>query len=557
MAALQETPILIVGGGPIGLGFALDLAWRGQRCLLVEKTDGSIRHSKMGGIAYRTMEFCRRWGIVEEVEQAGFPVTFSGSQVFCTSLTGLHIATSHYPSIRDQDLTPYSPEKHRRLPQIFFNPMMARIVARTKQVEQQYMTELLSLEQDETGVTATVRDLKTGDEPLIRARYVVGCDGAGSTIRRLMGVKMAGEPVLSYSTGIYLTVSNLFDQHRLPIGERYNFVGPEGLWASMVTVDGDARWRLTLNGSKERIEAEDFDADYWVRRAFGSDDIKYEITDILPWRRGQLVAERYRNGRIFLAGDSAHIMGPNGGYGMNTGMQDAVDLSWKLDATLRGWAGDHLLDSYDAERRPIGRRNVDAAANNFHRSTAKPDPRLAAELFDEGVKGDKVRRILGERLQVETRAQWERLGVLLGYRYENSPICVADGTPAPPDDPVDYVPTSRPGHRAPHAWLGRDRSILDLFGKGFVLLRFADIDVSSLVAAFEGRKVPLTVHTFDEPELAELYERNLVLVRPDDHVAWRGQEVPADPVALVDIVRGSVAANDIVGQTGGWRRTVR
>ena len=205
---------------------------------------------------------------------------------------------------------------------------------------------------------------------------------------------------------------------------------------------------------------------------------------------------------------------------------------------LRGWGGNDLLETYDAERKPAGWRNVNAAADNFQRLITEMD---FSQVNDAKASGDQARRVLGAQLKEATRREWEVTGVALGYRYENSPICVADGTPPTPDDSITYVPTARPGHRAPHAYLPDGRSTLDLFGRGYVLLDFgADAgDVDSLDRAARSQRVPLAVIPIADGKIAELYERKLVLVRPDGHVAWRADELERNPHQLIDIVRGA------------------
>jgi hypothetical protein len=249
------------------------------------------------------------------------------------------------------------------------------------------------------------------------------------------------------------------------------------------------------------------------------------------------VAERYGEGRVFMAGDAVHMLSPTGAFGMNTGIQDAVDLSWKLAATLQGWGGDQLLASYDAERRPVGDRNVREAAANFRRMTS---PRPGPIILEPTPDGDRFRKKLGVEFAEIMRHEWFTLGVHLGYRYDTSPICWPDGTAAPPDDPNRYGPSASPGCRAPHVWLEAGRSTLDLFGKTFALLGFgADpADVAKIVAAAERRGLPLSFTAIDHKSAADLYERKLVLVRPDGHVAWRGDRAPDDPLAVIDRVRG-------------------
>jgi hypothetical protein len=274
-----------------------------------------------------------------------------------------------------------------------------------------------------------------------------------------------------------------------------------------------------------------------IRRAVGI-YFDYEILTVLPWVRRELMADRFRDGRGFILGDAAHAMSPTGGFGMNTGLGDAVDLSWKLAAVLEGWGGAALLDSYEIERRPVGARNVAEASRNLRRMLA---PRHNPALLDDSREGARVRQEVGREFSDSMRHEWFTLGMHLGYRYEASPICWPDGTDAPADDPKTYVPTARPGHRAPHAWLADGRSTLDLFGRGFALLDLgADAaDVAALREAAQQRNMPLQVARIDEPHVLALYERRLLLVRPDGHVAWRDDRAPAEPARMIDCVRGA------------------
>jgi FAD binding domain/Aromatic-ring hydroxylase, C-terminal len=257
--------------------------------------------------------------------------------------------------------------------------------------------------------------------------------------------------------------------------------------------------------------------------------------------RRRMVADRYGQGRVFIAGDAAHVMPPNGGLGMNTGIGDAADLGWKLAAMHHGWGGAHLLASYEAERRPVGVRQCDEAMRNFERYGTR---RAVPGVLDETEQGAKVRAELGRRLSSGNRLAWENpLHTHLGYRYDGSPLCVPDGRPpAEPEDARDYRQSSHPGGRAPHAWLADGRSTLDLFGRGFTLLRFgrAPLDLAPLARAAMERGVPLEIVSLDDPGISALYERRLVLVRPDGHVAWRGDRLPDDAPELIDRVRGAI-----------------
>jgi hypothetical protein len=256
------------------------------------------------------------------------------------------------------------------------------------------------------------------------------------------------------------------------------------------------------------------------------------------WKRRSVVAERYGKGRVFLAGDAVHQLSPTGALGMNSGVGDAVDLGWKLAAVLQGWGGANLLASYDAERRPIGVRNVGAATRFY--TTNEAFGRGNTGLDEDTAEAAAQRARLGEQLVHRVGEEFRTNGLQLGYRYEDSPICVADGTAPTPDTAATYEPTARPGHRAPHVWLGDDRTTLDLFGRGFALLRFRGATgTAAIEAAARTRGVPLQVTDIDNADAADLYERRLALVRPDGHVAWRADAEPADALALIDKVRGA------------------
>jgi FAD binding domain len=257
--------------------------------------------------------------------------------------------------------------------------------------------------------------------------------------------------------------------------------------------------------------------------------------------RRELVADSYGTDRVFIAGDAAHLMSPTGGFGMNTGIQDAVDLGWKLAAAVGGWAGSDLLRSYEIERRPVAVRNVTEASSNLGRMLATRQRIPPPEIFQAGRAGDAARADYGRWFTETMRHEWFTVGFHLGYRYDGSPIVVPDGTPAPPLPTSSYVQTARPGARAPHAWLPDGRSTLDLFGRGFVLLRFGPDapDGNGVARAAAEAGVPLDVVALDLPEVSELYQRRLVLVRPDGHVAWRADSPPADARRLIEVVRGA------------------
>jgi 2-polyprenyl-6-methoxyphenol hydroxylase-like FAD-dependent oxidoreductase len=547
-----ETPVLIVGGGPVGLTLALDLAIRGVRSTLVEREPGTAVEllAKAGTLNERTLEYCRWLGISGAIASVGFPDDYPRDTVYCTALNGFVLGRDYRPSTNDRAPAPESPEILRKCPQFLFDPLLAKAVQERGLSQILYSTSWRAGTQHADGVTSTLAVGQAGgDEHAIvaRSKYLVACDGAGSAVRRAAGIPFEGKQ-LDYSVSAMIEVEHLEDYHPLGRAERYMFVGTEGTWANLTAVDGRTLWRLTLVGSEERLAPERLDFDAIMRRAMGNDRGKWTVRRVMPWRRSQFTADRFNEGRILLAGDAAHTTSPTGGHGLNTGIGDVSDLGWMLDALLRGWGGDQLLAAYNAERRPVAIRNGTSSTKNYGAWVQAVGRDL---VLDDTPEGEAQRRAVGEQMNAMLANEWHSFGVAMGYRYDTSPIVIPDGTPPTPDEPGNYVQTARPGHRAPHAWLADGRSTIDLFGDGFTLLRlgFAG-DVTPLTAAAADHGVPLRVVALDDPAIARLYERQLVLVRPDGMVAWRADTLPDDVAALVATVTGNIPVTAATASSG-------
>ena len=538
-----ETPVLIAGGGPVGLALALDLATRGIASTLVERDAGTAVEllAKAGTLNERTMEYCRRLGISDAVANIGFPDDHPRDTVYCTALNGFVLGRDFRPSTKERIPAPESPEILRKCPQFRFDPLLAQAVKERDLTRIMYGTSWQDASQDASGVTSTLTT-EHADRPVqIRSQYLVACDGAGSAVRRALSIPFEGKQ-LDYSVSAMIEVDHLEDYHPLGRAERYMFIGTEGTWANLTAVDGRKLWRLSMVGSEERLAPERLDFDVIMRRAMGNDRGQWTVRRVMPWRRSQFTAERFAAGRIALAGDAAHTTSPTGGHGLNTGLGDVSDLGWMLDALIRGWGGDQLLPAYNAERRPVAIRNGTSSTQNYGAWVRAVGREL---VLDDTPEGEAQRRAVGDQMNAMLAQEWHSFGVAMGYRYDTSPIICPDGTPPTPDDPSEYVQTARPGHRAPHAWLPDGRSTLDLFGAGFTLLRLdpaADVAPLADAGAPADISLPLNVVTIDDPQIARLYERPLVLVRPDGMVAWRGDTLPDDIAALIATVTGNSPA---------------
>jgi len=537
-AARKRVPVLIAGAGPVGLSLAIELAYRGIRCLVVEQTDGSVEFPTTNLANTRTCEHLRRWGIADRMRfESDYPTDYPRNYLFVTRMNGHLIARFDHPANgAPNSRSPYSPEGRLWISKPYFDPVLRTHAATLQTVEFRYNTAFESFEQDGQRVTATIAATKGARAESIEADYLVGCDGGRSNIRRALEIKYEGV----FSQGMNVAVlfrSPLLEHIDHGPAVQYQIINSQ-INGAIAAVDGKQLWRLNVRNVKQE-QLDSFDAPQKLRYALGG-DIPFELLAVRPWTGHCVVAERYQQGRVFLAGDAAHLNWPAGGFGMNTGVGDAVDIGWKLAAVLQGWGGDHLLESYTAERKPIAMINVNEAAEmraNFDNQT--PFSPQIEEDSDEG----KQLRAKARAAIMRTRAkefQHDSAGIELGYRYENSPICVADGTPAPPLDHGLYVPSTWPGARAPHVWLKDGRSTLDLFGAGFTLLNLAgtSTDSSTITEAASKVGLPLEIIALDEPQVRQIYESPFVLVRPDGHVAWRGDDLPANPAHIINKVRG-------------------
>jgi len=527
-------PVLIAGGGPVGLALAIELGRSGIACILVEKRDGTVTLPKMSGLTIRCMEFGRRWGIAAAVRKTGWPAHFPQDYVYCTSLTGPELGRQRIPPFAEQRLA-RTPEPRASCAQLYYDPILQAKARSLSGVTLRYRASLRDFTEDRDGIRATVTDEATGKDEIIAARYLVGCDGAEGAVARALATQHDGRGLIAPSYNLFFRAPRLMEIHRKGWARFFRFTDAGGSWGELVGIDGKQLWRLSVFATDRPLDPAGL-----IRRLAGV-AVDYDILSAMPWERSERVSKQYRRGSVFLAGDAAHQNSPTGGLGLHIGLADAVDLGWKLAARLRGWGGEALLDSYESERRPAALLNVRASSEEFDLLAALPG---GEGIEEDSARGAALRERWAEAFRASNGAT-SRLyteNMLLGYCYEGSPICVPDGSPPISIERRDFVAAARPGMRAPHAWLGEGRSTLDLFGNGFVLLRFAGhARGGNLAEAGARRGVPLQLVDIADPAIAELYERNLVLVRPDGHVAWRGDEPPEDADALIDRVRGARA----------------
>lgn len=532
----RRVPVVVVGAGPVGLALGNELGWRGIECVLIERSTSIADFPTCESINARTMEHMRRWGVAGAIRDAGFPPDIPRNVRFVTRVLGHELLCFERPSNRGflESLSAVTPESGVWVPRMMFEPVLRRHLDRYPHVQVQRGREVNGFAQDASGVTVQTARVGGAAPEELRCDYLVACDGAASATRKALGIAMKGTFAEGHNVTVYFESAALRDLLAPRPGVMMDIVNAEGR-ANLSSVDGRDRWRLIQYVQPD----EALDPERRIRAALGA-EVPHIVIGAKTWAGHRVVAERFRCGRVFLAGDAAHLLWPRGGFGMNTGIGDVVDLGWKLEAVLGGWGGAGLLDTYERERRPVASRNVDEAASNRAEDAGLPVP---ADIEADTPSAAEARRVLGAVIRERRAKEWNSMGIQLGYVYEGSSLCVADGTRPPTDSPTDYEPSTRPGGRAPHAWLDAGRSTLDFFGRGFVLLAFgapAETEADALLDAARRRGVPMECVEVADPKAAALYERRFVLVRPDGHVAWRGDRLPSDTLDLVDRIRGAV-----------------
>jgi 2-polyprenyl-6-methoxyphenol hydroxylase-like FAD-dependent oxidoreductase len=540
MQRQNRANVLIVGGGPAGLALAAELGWRGVSSILIEQGDGVIATPKMNEVNARSMEHCRRWGIADQVLNCPFPADHPMDAAFVTSLFGYELGRVRRPPRNAQAPQSTSPYNLQACSQHWFDPMLQRLARSFSCVDLRNFTRLDNFEQSPDRATASVTDVKTGQAGIIEADYMVGCDGVNSAVRRGLGIELVGKGTIGHPVHTFFLAPRLLQECGKTLATFFMLVDNGGMWGNLRIIDpAIGLWRLMIDETNGRQTEHTFDREGVLRRALGR-PYTVEWLNVSNWHRRSLVATSYGKGRVFLSGDCVHQLSPTGALGMNTGIGDSVDIGWKLAAVLEGWGGDRLLQSYDAERRLVGQRNV-GMATQFYEINEEAS-HFDGELEAGTATGHELRERVGRALVERQGREFMTIGCQLGYRYDPSPIVIPDGAPAPPDTPHAYVPSARPGGRAPHIWLHDGTTILDHFGRGFVLLRFAgEKGGGALIEAARTQGVPLRGVDIDRPDAATLYERRFVLVRPDGHVAWRADTtpLPAQAEHIIDTVRGA------------------
>jgi len=537
MATTLTVDVLIAGGGPCGLMLAIELGRRNIRCLLVDAKPGTAFNPQANATQARTMEHFRRLGFAHEIRSMGLPPDHPTDIAYLTRFAGTELARLRLPTaaaapqaIKNMSGAWSAAELPHRVSQKYVEVCLHRHAQQQASVEMRYGWQLKSFEDLGTGVQAMVQAVD-GDEPVqVHAAYMVGADGARSFVRGQLGIAWGGATGFKRKfmggkmLAVYLKAPDFYARNPNDRSWMYVVVNPE-LRAFIMSVDGVSEFAFHIQMADDAATdaLTEADARRLFSKAFGQ-AIDIEILSMATWMAGHaLVAESFQKGRVFLGGDAAHLFTPTGGLGYNTAVEDAVNLSWKLASVLKGQAPAALLDSYEGERRPLAERNT-GYARQFADSIGLFE--AAPELEDNSPQGEQARAVASDYLNGHVRREFNIPGVTFGGRYDGSPIIVGDGSNAPPDAANHYVPCATPGGRPPHAWLPDGRSLFDTFNFEWTLLALGPQppDALAFEQSAQAMGLDLKVVHHASADILALYEAPLVLIRPDQIVAWRGHD---------------------------------
>lgn len=548
-----DSSVLVVGAGPVGIIVAMDLASRGIDVVVLEsRRPGEPPSVKSNHVSARSMEIFRRLGVVEKVRNAGLPADYPNDVAYRTSFLGPEIARIKIPCRADRytakdgpDTWWPTPEPPHRINQTFLEPVLLDHLAGMPGVRILQHTRFLDLAQKDDGVTAIAEDIESGAKTEIACKFLIGCDGGRSLVRKKIGAELSGVPVVARVQSTYIRAPKLLPMLLAKGGTPAwgSFAVNPRRTGNVYAIDGREKWLIQAYLYDWEQDFDSVDRDAQIRTMLGVDrDFPYEVLSIQDWFGRRLVANKLRDRRVFICGDASHVWVPFAGYGMNAGIADAANLAWTLAAYLQGWGDEGILDVYERERLPITEQ-VSHFAMSHAIQMAKAREAVPDTIEQEGAEGDAVRAKLGKAAYDLNVQQYCCAGLNFGYFYDRSPIIAYDGEKAPDYSMADFTASTVPGARLPHFWLPDGRSLYDALGPGYALLRFdPTVDVLRFVASAEAHGVPLRVLDAPTQPQGGPYRHALVLSRPDGHVAWRGNRAPEDTDALIDLIRGAPAA---------------
>lgn len=543
---MESHDVVVVGAGPVGLTLAVELGQRGKSVLVLEKRKRLGKLPKMERCNARTMENFRRMGLAERIRQAGLDNDMPMDVFICDeNLVRQPLVHHHYPSVaelkkqyRETNDGSSPAEPYQLISQYTLEPLLVDALAELANVEVRFDAEVTSFTDDGESVTVRHRNSE-GVEGSARAAYLVGCDGASSEVRKAMGFELEGESLLEMRQALFYSESLL---GQIPIGAGRHYHVADNKSSFLIVQDDKKHFSLHATVASDEEMPELFE------QILGF-PAEYETLYVGSWRQRLMLSNGFSAGRVFIAGDAAHLVIPTGGLGMNTGHGDAVDLAWKLAAALDGWGGDGLLESYELERRPIGARNI-AASRKATMGRRKWRGMWSSTITERDSGGDQARAELAAVADEEQRWSNDLYGIELGYGYLDSPVISYSGDYAIGELGLDfqYTPRALEGFRLPNVHLEDGSPLQDLLGREYTIL-CVDTDPAAaraLETAISNIGAPVTTLQIASEDARNVYGAGYLLLRPDLHIAWRGAAVPQDPAPLADQVTGHLAAGSVL-----------
>jgi 2-polyprenyl-6-methoxyphenol hydroxylase-like FAD-dependent oxidoreductase/ketosteroid isomerase-like protein len=534
----SQIDVLIAGAGPVGLATAIELGQRNIKCMVVERNDRVGYSPRAKTTNVRTREHLRRWGIAEALRAAS-PMSpdYPSTVIFATRMNGPELARFENALNGTRERNNLYSEEAQWVPQYVLEEVLRTHASSLPGVTFAFNTELMSFVESDESVTAVLKNSNTGESRAISVRYLVGADGARSMVRDGIGATMQGDRGTFRNYNTIFRAPTLAARHAHGPAIMYWMVNDE-VPSVLSPLDENGLWSFIATKLANNVDPATLDPVDLIRRSSGLIDLEIEVVANFPWTAQQLIADRYATSRVMLAGDACHLHPPFGGFGMNMGIGDAVDLGWKIAATLQGWGGPALLPSYAQERRAVHERTIAEAVHNYG---AVGNQLVRPGLEAAGAVGDATRNEVSELILATKIREFKTLGVVLGSRY-SSPLILPDGASPPAEDPTLYVPSAYPGCLAPHLWLNDGCSLYDHFGPGFTLLVASAprSDAAPMIEAAATRNIPFLVIMPEDARLRARYQARFTLIRPDQHVAWRDDKLPDDCDALLAQVCGSL-----------------
>ncbi|GAB2894244.1 FAD-dependent oxidoreductase [Paralcaligenes ginsengisoli] len=545
-----ETSVLIAGAGPVGLVLAMELAAQGVSALVIEPRERlEPPNVKCNHVSARSMEIFRRLGLAAIVREAGLPENYPHDIAYRTSTTGQELTRIPIPCRRDRYTTTQGPdtgwptaEPPHRINQIYLEPILFRHAEAQPEIRILNRKALSDFTQDAYGVHAVATDIDGGSTLQIDCDYLIGCDGGKSIVRKKIGAKLNGDAIVQRVQSSYIRAPHLLKLLRHPPAWATFSLNPRRS-GNVYAIDGRELWLIHNYLRDAEPDFESVDRDQSIRAILGVDaDFDYEIISKEDWYGRRLVADYFRDRRVFICGDAAHLWVPYAGYGMNAGIADASNLAWLLAARLQGWGSPGILDAYEAERLPITEQVSYFAMNHAH-AMAQQRKGVSPDIEKPGIEGDKLRARLGQQAYELNVQQYCCAGLNFGYFYDGSPLIAYDDETAPAYSMGGFTASTVPGCRAPYFELGKGIPLYDKLGNGYTLLRFDPLcEVAPLVQAAQLHHMPLTLLDAEKNDsIPAAYHHKMLLLRPDQHIAWRGDALPADISNLMDVLRGAAA----------------